>query len=446
MIRRIEFDALLLSLAREAGAEVVQGVDITRAHEMDRSVVLRSRDGRTFEAPFVIAADGVNGVVGRRLRLNPGWSPTAVAIDMMEETPHDQLRSIDPGLLWVAYGYGGAEGYAYVFPKETHVNVGIGYVLDYYRTRVSPHPWDLQRTFTSELTRRGVLEGTSSRTHFTPYMIPVGGPLPVTATRRVMLAGDAGGFVNGITAEGIYYAMVSGSLAGRAALAGSTAGYARAWRREIGAELRDAVLVQRYLLTTPARVDGLIAAARRAPDLADMVVRYAMGQVSYQTVRRHLLMRSPLLGVRLFVNALLRRHAAVRRVIVVRQSRVTDRGPVASADPAAPARATATETESHLRAHVQAGRAVPSAEPQPTRQVPCGVRTQARAPQTADEVDGRALHQTPHSETGSGALTLIAPSRAGVTSAHRTRSIQSRLWIHGTYCRPEPSRPPRPRR
>ncbi len=312
MIRRFEFDALLLSLARDAGAEVVQDVDITRAHEMDRSVVLRSRDGRTFEAPFVIAADGVNGVVGRRLRLNPGWSPTAVAIDMMEETPHDQLRSIDPGLLWVAYGYGGAEGYAYVFPKATHVNVGIGYVLDYYRTRVSPHPWDLQRTFTSELTRRGVLNGTSSRTHFTPYMIPVGGPLPVTATTRVMLAGDAGGFVNGITAEGIYYAMVSGSLAGRAALAGSTAGYARAWRREIGAELRDAVLVQRYLLTTPARVDGLIAAARRAPDLADMVVRYAMGLVSYQTVRRHLLMRSPRLGVRLFVNALLRRHAAVR--------------------------------------------------------------------------------------------------------------------------------------
>ena len=32
----------------------------------------------------------------------------------------------------------------------------------------------------------------------------------MTATRRVMLAGDAGGFVNGITAEGIYYAMVSG--------------------------------------------------------------------------------------------------------------------------------------------------------------------------------------------------------------------------------------------
>jgi flavin-dependent dehydrogenase len=274
---------------------------------MEHSVVLRSRDGRTFEAPLVIAADGVNGPVGRRLRLNRGWSPTALAIDMMEETPNDQLRSLDPEQLWVAYGYGGSEGYAYVFPKETHVNVGIGYVLDYYRTRVAPHPWDLQQAFTSELASRHVLEGRSSRSHFTPYMIPVGGPLKVTASRRVMLAGDAGGFVNGITAEGIYYAMVSGSLAGQAALAGSTIAYERSWRREIGAELRDAVLVQRYLLTTPARVDSLIAAARRAPDLADLVVRYAMGEVSYRAVRRQLLMRSPLLGVRLFITALLQR-------------------------------------------------------------------------------------------------------------------------------------------
>jgi 3-dehydroquinate synthase len=49
--------------------------------------------------------------------------------------------------------------------------------------------------------------------------VPVGGPVKTTATKRVLLAGDAGGFVNGITAEGIYYAMVSGELAADAVLA-----------------------------------------------------------------------------------------------------------------------------------------------------------------------------------------------------------------------------------
>jgi len=303
MIRRIEFDDLLLALAREAGAEVVEGAEVAQAHETVRSVWLRTRDGREFEAPLVVAADGVNSIVARRLRMNPGWAPTAVALDMMEETPSGTLRSVDEETLWVAYGYGGSEGYAYVFPKIGHVNVGIGYVLDYYRSNVEAHPWDLQRVFVSELQRRGVLAGQSSRRHFTPFMIPVGGPLERTASARVLLAGDAGGFVNGIPAEGIYYAMVSGDLAGRAAAAGLTSGYERAWKREIGAELRDAVLVQRHLLSSPERIDGLVDAARRAPHVADLLVRYAMGEVSYFAARRAIVARSPLLGVKLLVDA-----------------------------------------------------------------------------------------------------------------------------------------------
>jgi flavin-dependent dehydrogenase len=277
---------------------------VARAHESDERVWLTTRDGQEFDAPLIIAADGVNSIVARRLGMNPGWRPTDVALDMMEETPNEALKSVDDQTLWVAYGYGGSEGFAYVFPKAEHVNVGVGYVLDYYRSHVDTHPWDLQREFTGVLERRGVLAGESSRRHFTPFMIPIGGPLARTASARVMLAGDAGGFVNGITAEGIYYAMVSGDLAGRAAAAGSTAGYTRAWRHEIGAELRDAVLVQRHLLTTPERIDGLVEAARRAPHVADLLVRYAMGEVSYGAARRAVLARSPLVGLKLLADAL----------------------------------------------------------------------------------------------------------------------------------------------
>jgi geranylgeranyl reductase family protein len=327
MIRRVEFDALLLALAREAGADVAEGVEITRARETDRSVWLMARDGREFEAPLVVAADGVNSVVARRLRFNHAWPPADVALDMMEETPNEELRSVDDRTLWVAYGYGGSEGYAYVFPKAGHVNVGIGYVLDYYRSKVEAHPWDLQRAFVAELKRQGIVAGDSSRSHFTPFMIPVGGPLPRTSSRRVILAGDAGGFVNGITAEGIFYAMVTGDLAGRAASTGTTEAYDRSWRREIGAELRDAVLVQRRLLSTPARIDGLLDAARRAPQVADLLVRHAMGEVSYAAARRVVLLRSPMLGVSLGLEWL---RGRVRRAVT------------AGAGRAARARATGT--------------------------------------------------------------------------------------------------------
>jgi len=299
MIRRIEFDDLLVRLAIEAGAELVEGAQITQARTTDGGVELKTRAGERFSAPSVIAADGVYSVVARRLGINPGWHRTAVALDMMEETPNELLSSGDPDLLWVAYGYGGSEGYSYVFPKRDHVNVGIGYVLDYFQSSVGQSPYDLQTSFVNALRDRGVLAGRSSRAHFTPYQIPVAGPLRTTATDRVILTGDAGGFVNGITAEGIYYAMVTGDLAGRALAAAGARAFERLWRAEIGAELRDSVLVQRDLLTTPSRIDRLIRAAHGAPTVAALIVRYATGEVSYSTARRRLLLGSPMAALRL---------------------------------------------------------------------------------------------------------------------------------------------------
>ena len=105
MIRRVDFDALLVSLAVEAGAELVTGAEIVQAWAEADRVVLSSRDGRRFQAPVVIAADGVHSVVAKRLGLNPGWPRRAIALDMMEETPRTVLRDTDPSSLWVAYGY-----------------------------------------------------------------------------------------------------------------------------------------------------------------------------------------------------------------------------------------------------------------------------------------------------------------------------------------------------
>src|SRR5439155_27116987 len=119
--------------------------------------------------------------------------------------------------------------------------------LSYFRRAIDEAPYELQRRFIDELRARGIVAGESVRRNFTPFLIPVGGPLRYPGRSRVLLAGDAGGFVNAFTAEGIYYAMGSGDLAARAVIAtrGVVAGdalartYRRACRREIGGELRD---------------------------------------------------------------------------------------------------------------------------------------------------------------------------------------------------------------
>jgi flavin-dependent dehydrogenase len=161
----------------------------------------------------------------------------------------------------------------------------------------------LQRQLVSTLCHRGVLVGTSQSGRFMRALIPIGRPLKETARGRVLLAGDAGGFVNGYSAEGIYYAMVSGDLAEKAILAGKPRTYPRAWRREIGAELRDSVLVQRYLFGDTRRIDRLVQGARIYPDLAEGFVRYAAGQVPYERERRRLVVRLPLVAARVALAA-----------------------------------------------------------------------------------------------------------------------------------------------
>jgi len=309
LIRRVEFDTMLAQLAVRAGADLLAPAAIAQARQDADGVTLRTRDGRELRAPMVIAADGVNSVIARRLGMNPGWPAARLALDMMEETPVSALRAAEPDTLSVFYGYGGAHGYAYIFPKREHVNVGIGYVLPFFKERVDLMPYDLQRQFVGDLRARGLMEGESQRGHFTPFLIPIGGPLRTTAAGRVLLAGDAGGFVNGFSAEGIYYAMVTGDLAARAILAArrrdvvdpaaARRGYVRLWKGEIGAELRDSVLIQKYLFPNPARMDRVVRGAKTRPEFPRILVDYASGRLSYRAARRRMLWHFPRLLPRL---------------------------------------------------------------------------------------------------------------------------------------------------
>jgi len=309
MVRRLQFDDLLMKMAREAGAELAEGADITRASEHASGVRLESRDGRVFEAPIVVAADGVYSTVARRLGFNPGWPRDRVAIDMMEETPSSRLRAVDQGTLWVSFAPGSGHGYGYIFPKRDYVNVGVGYLVSSFKTASPEPPRAVHEAFVAGLKARGLLEGEADRSSFTPYQVPVGGPLPTTARGRVYLAGDAGGFVNGFSAEGIYFAMVTGDLAARAILEGpSPRLYERLWRREIGAEMRDSRFLSRYVFADLSRVGRLVRGVRAYPPLAGLLADYATGAASYETVRRKFILKFPRIGAKLAVRYLTHRN------------------------------------------------------------------------------------------------------------------------------------------
>ena len=119
----------------------------------------------------------------------------------------------------------------------------------------------------------------------------------------MLLAGDAGGFVNGFTAEGIYYAMVSGEHAADAVLQDDPRPvadrYCRMVDAEVGDELRDSVLLQRYLFADRRRIAAVIDGAGRDKAMTRLILDFAVGRMSYRALRRRMLARSPMLAARL---------------------------------------------------------------------------------------------------------------------------------------------------
>jgi flavin-dependent dehydrogenase len=97
----------------------------------------------------------------------------------------------------------------------------------------------------------------------------------------VLLVGDAASLINPLTGEGIYYAVLSGRLAGTAAVTpgGALAGaaYRRALRRELGLHLATTSLLSR-LSRSPDIFDAGLALAARDRASMDALVEVGLGR------------------------------------------------------------------------------------------------------------------------------------------------------------------------
>jgi geranylgeranyl reductase family protein len=293
MIRRCEFDHLLFSLARPH-VEVATG--LARKVNVHPDSVSVSTDTHEYRARVVIGCDGANSIVARASGLRTGSVQSHYAIDMMEETPRQELDTAERDRMYIYYRIRSHYGYGYVFPKASHLNVGVGFKLDYYLSNLRGEHYAHHQTFVDDLKGKQLLTGQSNRANFRAFPLPIAGPLARTYADRVLLAGDAGGFVNALTAEGIYYAMVTGELAARAAidnLAGARLSeYERAWKREIGDELGNSVRLQKLLLADPTRIDRIVRAASRHAVLADLLAGFATGALTHAQFKRSMLRRA----------------------------------------------------------------------------------------------------------------------------------------------------------
>jgi len=121
MTQRRRLDAHLADQAVAAGADFRDGVRATALEADERSVTVRF-GGSAATAPVAIGADGVNGLTVRALGLQ-GDRAHGVALE--GNVDHSHAREDYRGRAVVELG-AVPGGYAWVFPKGDHVNVGVG--------------------------------------------------------------------------------------------------------------------------------------------------------------------------------------------------------------------------------------------------------------------------------------------------------------------------------
>ncbi|AGZ46109.1 NAD(P)/FAD-dependent oxidoreductase [Actinoplanes friuliensis] len=248
--------------ARLVAAATAQGVELRR-HTV-RSLT-QDQNGVTLDdrirARVVIGADGASSIVRRELghAVNPDGH-LALAIRGYAPTTGTEQLIRTTSARWPAY--------AWSFPiGDGTANVGYGETL---------RGTALTKAYLVE--RLGQLLPGTEPTGLRAHHLPLSTHRPPPGRGRVLLAGDALSLINPFTGEGIFYAVLSGALAGTAAAAaeGAAERYTAALRMRLGRHLRHSGSVAR-LTRRPGVVDAAVRAARRDGQVFDRMVDLGLG-------------------------------------------------------------------------------------------------------------------------------------------------------------------------
>jgi geranylgeranyl reductase family protein len=255
---RIAFDNYLRDRARDAGAEVVsEKITLRTITKTDSGWILRGANGGEWQGKILVGADGANSAIAKKLAGPLQASDMEVAFGYRAPLP-DQAEP--PTVIAFLPGW---VGYAWAFPRIDHISFGIAttqdafdhkslddllwlFMFSYYNAE--PERGNIwQRSTNSEAAAvENKLRATAER-----YAARIPGLADKTwDTRRACgdgwaLLGDAAGFADPVTGEGIYYALRSAELFAEAVIEGRPGDYEKRWREDFGGELRRASQMRR---------------------------------------------------------------------------------------------------------------------------------------------------------------------------------------------------------
>lgn len=277
-VRRERFDAALVDEARAAGVHWLprhRCVGVLRRGNVVRGARLCDPDGdeRSVSARFVLAADGVRSPIAAEVGLQrrQGWLDQFALVAHFRGVPaldHAEVHLLRAGFFAGTTVDDGCFALNLVVPR---------------RSLQHRPPGDLDAFVAAHLERAPLLaERLAAAQRLAGWRGC--GPFAFRTTRQwlpgLALVGDAAGYVDPLTGEGIYFALLGASLLAPAIdraiteparAADALSAYAAARHRELAARLGAARWLQRGL-RRPWVSRAFVAAARRWRAFADLVV------------------------------------------------------------------------------------------------------------------------------------------------------------------------------
>ncbi|MDX6383551.1 MAG: hypothetical protein QOK48_1124 [Blastocatellia bacterium] len=264
---RIAFDTFLRERALKAGSEVIaekiSGRGFKRSGE---GWIVQTQNGKEFSTTWLVGADGANSAIAKKLAGPLPPAEMEVAFGYRAPLPNQGRAATVVAFLpqWV--------GYAWAFPRPDHISFGIAttqdafdhealdkllwdFMVSYYEVAQVGNLRSSMRIWSSGKDEAQVNKLRHIRTELKEsaerYAARIPGLEPRTwDTRHACgeqwaLLGDAAGFADPVTGEGIYYALRSAELFAESYLAGSPLKYEELWRQDFGRELQRAARMRR---------------------------------------------------------------------------------------------------------------------------------------------------------------------------------------------------------
>lgn len=203
MIMRDSFDHLIVEEAKKQGITLLEDnklIDIS----FDKELATLTTDKTQITANFVVAADGALSPTAKMAGWDKETRKLIPALEYEIEVPEEDFNRLKDQVRFdidaIPYGY------AWNFPKKNHLSVGVASTK---KTRIN-----LKKHYQEYLKTIGITTILKESQH--GFQIPIAPRTDGFVKNNVFLIGDAAGFADPITAEGISNAIYSGVLVAEA--------------------------------------------------------------------------------------------------------------------------------------------------------------------------------------------------------------------------------------